>query len=538
MAKRGIATTAAVVLAIVTLVIGLGIGLVVYPIVFPGLQARVTQLEADVAQKQATITQLQAQVTSLQANVTSSQATITQLQAQVTSLQANVTSSQATITQLRARVAQLEADVAQKQATIRSIQGNMSSLLTELRAALITKLPADLQSKYFATRLNLTGPQKIGAIMSMSGDLASYGENEKTAAELAVSEVNAILLAAGETWYVELVVEDTQTKPDICLQKVESLNARGIKLLVGPLSSGEVGAIMSYCNAEKILAISQSSTAPALAADDYIYRYCPNDMWQGKAIGRLMWSSGIKYVVPTWRGDAWGDGLVNSGKQRFEALGGIFSQDVVRYSTVVTPDFSIEAATLNTIVTNALATYPANQVAVWALSFGEIAAYMSQAQSYPNLAKVVWYGSDGTVNEPALINPAAPLISAFAAKTNFTNPIFAPARTTKYDKVNAYIWQKLGREPDSYSYNIYDMIWAYAYSLLVTGKYDSAAVRAVFPDVTRSIYGAVGWVDFDDNGDRKPTDYDLWRVVPAEAGKYKWLYVGKWSLATDSVEWL
>jgi len=383
----------------------------------------------------------------------------------------------------------------------------------------------------------LTGEVKIGAILTMTGDLATYGENEKAAAELAIEEVNAFLNESGAGWTMKLVVEDTQCLPDVCLDKVESLHARGIDLLVGPLSSGELSNIMTYCNTEKILTISQSSTAPALGAPDFIFRYCPNDMWQGRAVARLMWESGVRYVVPTWRADAWGDGLEGQGKLRFEALGGNFSTSYVRYS-VPREDFSVEASTLNTIVTTAVNTYGANKVAVWAISFEEIKAYMDEARKYPVLRQVRWFGSDGTVNTPGLIDPAAPDVSAFAVATEFINPIFSPLPGTwKYDKVRDHVKSEFGREPDSYAYNIYDMVWAYAYALLATQKYDPVAVRAVFPDVVKSMLGAAGWVDFDENGDRKPTDYELW-VVQVEAGVYDWARIGMWNLATDTITWL
>jgi branched-chain amino acid transport system substrate-binding protein len=382
----------------------------------------------------------------------------------------------------------------------------------------------------------LTGEIKIGAILTMTGDLATYGENEKTAAELAISEVNEFLEKAGAGWTMKLVVEDTQCLPDVCLEKVESLHAKGIDLLIGPLSSGELSNIMTYCNTEKILTISQSSTAPALGAPDFVFRFCPNDAWQGRAIARLMYDLGIRYVIPTWRADAWGDGLKEHGELRFEELGGNFSDEYVRYS-VPREDFSVEASTLNDIVTDALATHNASEVAVWVISFEEIAAYMHETAKYPNLAKVRWFGSDGTVNTPGLIVAGADE-SEFAATTNFTNPIFAPARTWKYEKVHDYIMDQLGREPDSYSYNVYDMVWAYAYALLTTQKYDPEAIREVLPDVVKSMYGAAGWVDFDENGDRKPTDYDLWLVSRVAPGEYEWVLVGKWILDTDTIQWL
>jgi len=392
--------------------------------------------------------------------------------------------------------------------------------------------------------VGLTGEVLIGFLGSMTGDLASYGENEAAAAQLAVEEVNELLKESGAKWTLKLVVEDTQTLPDVCLEKVESFAARGIRLLVGPLSSSELSNIMAYCNAEKVLTISQSSTAPVLGIpDDFVFRFCPNDRWQGRAIARLMWEDGIRYVIPTWRGEAWGDGLEDKGKERFEELGGTFLEGV-RYS-VPREEFSVEAATLKDLVTSAVDEYGADKVAVWAISFGEISAYFKEALQYDILKQVKWYGSDGTCVIPALIDPADPDVCEFAAVTKgptpngFINPIFSPLPATwKYEKVRNRILTELGREPDSYSYSVYDIVWAYANALMATGKYDSEAVKAVLPEVTRELFGATGWVDLDENGDRSPTDYDLWVVKEAAPGVYTWVRVGSWSLATDTLEWL
>ncbi len=256
-----------------------------------------------------------------------------------------------------------------------------------------------------------------------------------------------------------------------------------------------------------------------------------------------MWESGTRYVIPTWRGDTWADGLEEQGELRFEELGGNFSADRVRY-TVPRTDFSVEAALLDGYVADALQTYPAAEVAVWAISFEEIGLYVDEARktAYPNLASVKWYGSDGTVNTPELIDPADPDSSAFAVTTEFINPIFSPLPATwKYDKVRAHINATYNREPDSYSYNIYDMVWAYAYALalMAVHTYDADAIKAVLPDVARDMIGAAGWTDFDDNGDRKPTNYDLWVVSEVTPGVlYEWEHVGTWVLLTDTIEWL
>lgn len=384
--------------------------------------------------------------------------------------------------------------------------------------------------------VGLSGQVQIGALFSMSGDLATFGENEKAAAELAVEEINAFLKNAGANWTVKLVVEDTQAKPDLALLKLESLAGQGIKLIIGPLSSGEVRKIKGYCDSNKILVISQSSTAPDLAvADDYIFRFCPTDkLGQGPALARLMYDNGTRYIIPVTRNDAWGVGLENATKKKFEELGGQFLEGI-RYSIEATT-FDAEASDLNTKVTNAVNTYGADKVAVFHISFEEVTTFFTACKDYANVKKVKWYGSDGTAGSSAMLTDTA--VRDFAYKVSYPCTIFSPTRSDKWEKVRQNGWAKLGREPDSYSYAVYDVVWAYAYALLTVNKYNATAIKEVVPTVTESLFGASGWIQLDEAGDRKAGDYDIWMIAyNATAQTYDWKIVGTYVLGSDSVQW-
>ncbi|MEM3922533.1 MAG: ABC transporter substrate-binding protein, partial [Nitrososphaerota archaeon] len=73
----------------------------------------------------------------------------------------------------------------------------------------------------------LSGEIPIGALLPLSGPLGQFGENDKVAVELAVAEVNAFLEKVGAGWRLKLYVEDTETKPEVALEKLMSLHARG-----------------------------------------------------------------------------------------------------------------------------------------------------------------------------------------------------------------------------------------------------------------------------------------------------------------------
>ncbi|MFQ6081059.1 MAG: ABC transporter substrate-binding protein, partial [Candidatus Bathyarchaeia archaeon] len=384
--------------------------------------------------------------------------------------------------------------------------------------------------------VGLTGEVQLGFIGSMTGALATFGENELVAVEFAAEQVNEFLKASGEDWTVKIVVEDTQTDPAVCLEAVESLAARGIKLLIGPLSSAEVRNIKGYLDANKILTISQSSTAPDLAIpDDYVFRFCPTDkLGQGPALGRIMYDAGIRYVIPVWRGDAWGDGLEKAMAGRFEELGGTILEGI-RYAPDAV-EFSAEAADLASKVESAIASYGADQVAIDWIGFEEVNAFVTAAREYDVLWEIPWYGSDGTALSGAMLED--PAVVEFARAVGFYSTIFAPTKSAKFEMVRQNGIDKLGREPESYSYTAYDIVWAYAYALLAVDKYDAEAVKTVLPTVTESLFGASGWIELDEAGDRIAGDYNIWAITEVSPGVYDWKNVGVWVYMADSVTWL
>jgi branched-chain amino acid transport system substrate-binding protein len=421
--------------------------------------------------------------------------------------------------ELQAQLDAKDATIAERDATIVAKDNTISDLqdtIDELEAA------------------GLQGEVKLGALMSMSGRLATFGENELLAAEFAAQHVNELLADAGADWTLKIEVEDTQTDPALCLEKVESFAARGITLLIGPLSSSELRNCMGYLDENKMLAISQSSTAGDLAVpDDFVFRFCPGDvLGQGPAIGRIMWDDGKRYIVPIWSGDAWGDGLKESSQGKFESLGGEFD-DGIRYDPTA-PEFSAEASQLNDLVSDAIATYGADQVGILNIAFEEVTLLFTACKDYSTLASVTWYGSDGTANSDAMIQD--PAVAEFAALVSYPCTIFAPAQTPKWEALHSYGLAQLGRELDSYSYAVYDVVLAYAYSLMLVDTYDAEAVKEVLPTITESLYGASGNILLDGAGDRKAGDYSIWTIKVVD-GDYTWVLSGSYVLATDSASW-
>jgi len=375
----------------------------------------------------------------------------------------------------------------------------------------------------------------LGALLPLTGALATFGEDDLVAAEFAVEEVNALFEHMGVDRTLSLFVEDTQTNPDVALEKVEYLAAMGIELLVGPISSPEVRAIKDYCDANEILAISHGSTAPDLAVpDDYIFRFSAQEgLGQGPAIGRMMYDDGKRYVIPVTRNDSWGVALEEAVELKFEGLGGTFLGGI-RYQPGEM-DFSDEAFALAEIVGDAVLTYGAGQVAVLHLSLAEVNAFMTACLAYPVLNDVKWYGSEGTCRNGAMLED--PNVRDFAMSVRYPCTQFGPMHSDKWEKVRQHCNATLGRAPEPYAYNVYDIVWVYALSLLEVDAYDSRAFKTVLPTVTRNYFGASGWIELDENGDRKGADYDIWQIAEIATDEYAWVVVGRYIFATDSLVW-
>ena len=231
----------------------------------------------------------------------------------------------------------------------------------------------------------LTGEVKVGALLSLTGVLSTYGENSEVALELAEKEINDWLKAVGEDWTFKIVVEDTATDPTTAVAKIQALHGQGILFYIGPMTSAEVKEVKSYADDNGLIVISQSSTSPALAiAGDSIFRFCPTDEVQGPAAARTLYDLGARWVVPFWRGDTWGDGLKEAQEEAFNKIlqatgeeGGFV--EGIRYDPSAT-EFSTQVAQLADIVQNLINEHGADKVGVAYIGFEEVVAVFTAAK--------------------------------------------------------------------------------------------------------------------------------------------------------------
>jgi branched-chain amino acid transport system substrate-binding protein len=166
---------------------------------------------------------------------------------------------------------------------------------------------------------------KIGALMSMTGDLQAYGESCLTGINLAIEQINAAGgLLDGEA---TVSVGDDQTAPQPGIAAAQKLvSVEGVAGLIGGLSSGiTIPVAQSVTTQAGVPQISPASTSPAitdLKDDDFLFRTVPSDAFQGEALAQITRAAGYGTLAVFYVNNDYGEGLARSFQKAFEAQGG------------------------------------------------------------------------------------------------------------------------------------------------------------------------------------------------------------------------
>jgi branched-chain amino acid transport system substrate-binding protein len=396
----------------------------------------------------------------------------------------------------------------------------------------------------------------FGALLPLTGTSSQLGESEKAALEIGVKDINDYFSKTHSKTRIGLIIEDTQTDPKISLQKLKQLESKGIKIIIGPSTSAVLEAIASYANENGILLISPSSTAPSTDIrgkesefnnnnKSNILRLVPDDTHQAQAISQRMWKDGIRVVIPFWRTDIYGNGLVNATTAYFHQLGGKVI-DGIGYIPY-TGDFSASLNRINFMIwdhdlksleskiNQATSLYGLGKIGVYVVAYDEVAPIFIQAQErHDVLSRVKWYGSDGS----ALVNSLVRNTEAamFATKTGFPNPIYGVENDNdaRLKQIEAEMHKKLERPSKPYAYVAYDILWIASLTQDSIKKTKSPhgdsidSFKQKFREIASTYKGITGNTALNKVGDRRFGDYDLWEIRATNKDNFAWGRVGKY----------
>jgi len=161
---------------------------------------------------------------------------------------------------------------------------------------------------------------KIGGVVALSGPYGVIGEAMRKGAELAVEMRGGKVLGAP----IVFEWEDSETKPQVTVQKATRLASDGVDLLFGEVSSGATIALMKLAERRKIpllVTISASDEITGKDKNPYTFRTSnPVDM-ENRMMAEFAAKDGVKRVYGVVADYAVGREMWDSLKKKLGAKG-------------------------------------------------------------------------------------------------------------------------------------------------------------------------------------------------------------------------
>ena len=360
----------------------------------------------------------------------------------------------------------------------------------------------------------------IGALLMLDNNPSYTDDDEKTALDLAVDDVNAEHEVSGD-FYIRLAVQrisisptDTASPDPDALAGLKNIyaNGAGPSYYVGPSTSGNTERVREYADANQIVIVSHSSTAPALAIeDDYVFRMTVPDSLQGRVLANLIGSeASVTDLVMVVRDDVWGLGVENSTATSLantttnpEITRVMFKPAGADWSSV-----AAELAAKISMAVDSASSKPNGKVAVLFAGFpGDFNGVVSQSTPAVKLDGVEWFGADGVGNSNEIPTNATAL--EFAKRVNLTTVVY----TVQPNDINKRISSAAVYGPSAY-----DSVRVLANAINATYDDDRMEptgfeVKSVLRDVTQAYTGALGNTTLNDNGDLdSPASYGIHNI--------------------------
>ena len=331
-----------------------------------------------------------------------------------------------------------------------------------------------------------TAVVKIGVMIPLTGDVATYGESVKNAITYAASQVDSD--------NIEIIFEDSKCEGKDAANAINKLiNIDKASVIIGELCSGATLAAAPIAEQNQVVLISPASTSPDITnAGEYIFRTIPSDALQGAFAADLVHAQDAQRLAVIYSNDDYGQGFEAVLREKFSELGGtvVASEAVDRGST--------DARTQLTKIR------AANPDAVYIISNSTAAtvAILKQMKEV-GIVNIPVLGSEG-LRSPDIIEGAGVAAEGL---------IVSSVSSGTSDFITGYN-QVYGTDPGPFAAQAYD-----AFMIIVqainAGAVTGTEIKEAIAGVTYE--GASGTISFDDNGD-VTGGYD---VVLVNDGKFK-----------------
>ncbi len=162
----------------------------------------------------------------------------------------------------------------------------------------------------------------IGAILPITGELASYGDFIKKGVELALDEVNTNAAKKGIVFKV--IYEDNKSNPIGSITAIrQMIDVHKVSNVIGPLSSRNFVPVAKFAQKRKTVIMSLVSSNPEIRlVGEYAFSLYPLDEIQGRGLSELALKRGYKEMALLYIDNQYGTGVRDQFKKSFLSKGG------------------------------------------------------------------------------------------------------------------------------------------------------------------------------------------------------------------------
>lgn len=154
---------------------------------------------------------------------------------------------------------------------------------------------------------------KVGAVIPLTGEVATYGESLKKGFELAVAE---------DSGRIKIVYEDSKGDKNTGINAINKLIfINKVKFVLGPATSGVTLAIAPIAEKNKVILFDAIATSDAISKfGDYVFRTAPSNYKQAiKAASFIIKNLNIKDIAIIYNQTDYGVNLAEIFKRELKA---------------------------------------------------------------------------------------------------------------------------------------------------------------------------------------------------------------------------
>jgi branched-chain amino acid transport system substrate-binding protein len=330
---------------------------------------------------------------------------------------------------------------------------------------------------------------KIGAILPLTGDAASWGQSGKEGIELAVSEINAKGGINGLK--LSVIYEDTQAQPEkgaSAMQKLATIDK--VPAVVGDIVSATTLAAAPIAEQNKVVLLSPTASAPKITeAGKFIFRIWPSDLAEGISIANFAARKlNLKNIAVTYIQNDYGIALKDVFEKEYIKQGGTIVESVA-----YKPDETDFRSHFTKVMKK-------NPDAIYLISYYKDAGLaLKQAKQLKVKAKFL---GTTAIEEPKLLEIAGD--SAEGLIYAISSGYDANSKDEVVKTFNIKFKEKFKKTPSFIQANCYDAVNLIA-TVIGKGNSTGETIQKGL-ELVRDYHGVSGIISFDANGDVvKPT---------------------------------